>query len=157
MCSFLPNVFNSFISLLWYITCTMFSLTMKNIKVNFFLLYLFWIDPLFKCRPVFFCQENSFKESYFIYFFIYKKHAYKSVIFFFIYIFFIITFVLEEKYSTGQIEIESYVVGSLHNYILRSLKFALTGNWKVNNGEVICISSWYFFNTNLSAFKHEID
>lgn len=82
MCSFLPNVFNSFISLLWYITCTMFSLTMKNIKVNFFLLYLFWIDPLFKCRPVFFCQENSFKESYFIYFFIYKKHAYKSVIFF---------------------------------------------------------------------------
>lgn len=110
MCSFLPNVFNGFISLLWYITCT---LTMKNIKVNFFLLYLFWIDPLFKCRPVFFCQENSFKESYFIYFFIYKKHAYKSVIFFFIYIFFIITFVLEEKYSTGQIEIESYVVGSL--------------------------------------------
>lgn len=51
--------------------------------------------------------------------------------FFFIYIFFIITFVLEEKYSTGQIEIESYVVGSLHNYILRSLKVALTGNWKV--------------------------
>lgn len=130
MCSFLPNVFNSFISLLWYITCTMFSLTMKNIKVNFFyctyfelILYLSAVQ-FFSVRKTLLKSLISFTSSY-------KKHAYKSIIFFFIYIFFIITFVLEEKYSTGQIEIESYVVGSLHNYILRSLKFALTGNWKV--------------------------
>lgn len=127
MCSFLPNVFNGFISLLWYITCT---LTMKNIKVNFFyctyfelILYLSAVQ-FFSVRKTLLKSLISFTSSY-------KKHAYKSVIFFFIYIFFIITFVLEEKYSTGQIEIESYVVGSLHNYVLRPLKFALTGNWKV--------------------------
>lgn len=127
MCSFLPNVFNGFISLFWYITCT---LTMKNIKVNFFyctyfelILYLSAVQ-FFSVRKTLLKSLISFTSSY-------MKHAYKSVIFFFIYIFFIITFVLEEKYSTGQIEIESYVVGSLHNYILRSLKFALTGNWKV--------------------------
>lgn len=127
MCSFLPNVFNGFISLLWYITCT---LTMKNIKVNFF--YCTYFELILYLSAVqFFSVRKTLLKSFISFTSSYKKHAYKSVIFFFIYIFFIITFVLEEKYSTGQIEIESYVVGSLHNYILRSLKFALTGNWKV--------------------------
>lgn len=93
--------------------CTYFELILYLSAVQFF-----------SVRKTLLKSLISFTSSY-------KKHAYKSVIFFFIYIFFIITFVLEEKYSTGQIEIESYVVGSLHNYILRSLKFALTGNWKV--------------------------
>lgn len=97
----------------FFFYCTYFELILYLSAVQFF-----------SVRKTLLKSLISFTSSY-------KKHAYKSVIFFFIYIFFIITFVLEEKYSTGQIEIESYVVGSLHNYILRSLKFALTGNWKV--------------------------
>lgn len=97
----------------FFFYCTYFELILYLSAVQFF-----------SVRKTLLKSLISFTSSY-------KKHAYKSIIFYFIYIFFIITFVLKEKYSTGQIEIESYVVGSLHNYILRSLKFALTGNWKV--------------------------
>lgn len=37
------------------------------------------------------------------------------------FLFFIITCGLEENYSTGPMEIETYVVGSLFNSVLRSI------------------------------------
>lgn len=86
MCSFLPNVFNSFISLLWYITCTMFSLTMKNIKVNFFyctyfelILYLSAVQ-FFSVRKTLLKSLISFTSSYI-------KSMHTSPSFFFSYIF----------------------------------------------------------------------
>lgn len=103
---FLPNVFNGFISLLWYIRVQCSHWPWK-IRSNFFLLYLrvFWINPLFKCRPVL-SVRNTLKKSFISFTSSFKKHSCKSVRFFFYSSSLHVGF---KKNVPGQIEIEPYV------------------------------------------------
>lgn len=82
MCSFLPNVFNGFISLLWYITCT---LTMKNIKVNFF--YCNYFELILYLSAVQFYLSGTLLKRVLFHLLLHIRSMHISLSFFFIYIF----------------------------------------------------------------------